>query len=196
MTIVIDGLDERAGLKPGCAWSNPALREEMKYETNARHVLAKAEPSVGSRLRLLVDWKMRSQHFNCLSLGLALWLLSLSLVWAGENVMLTEVPDYTWYAGCFGTASGNLMGYWDRHGFPNLYTGPTAGGVAPLTSDGSNEGIRSMWATKAGFDVLDMLPEFRRSFPDGRRHLVAGNHFDGHVHARVAEVLGERLFDR
>ena len=24
------------------------------------------------------------------------------------------------------------MGYWDRHGFPNLYTGPTSGGVAPL----------------------------------------------------------------
>lgn len=44
------------------------------------------------------------------------------------------------------------MGYWDRHGFPDLYTGPTAGGVAPLNSNGSNVGIRSMWASKAGFD--------------------------------------------
>lgn len=71
---------------------------------------------------------------------------------AAENVIITGVPDYSWYAGCFGTASGNLMGYWDRHGFPNFYTGPTAGGVAPLDSFGANKGIRSLWASKAGFD--------------------------------------------
>jgi hypothetical protein len=44
------------------------------------------------------------------------------------------------------------MGYWDRHGFPNFYTGPTAGGVAPLDSNGRNVGIRSMWASRAGVD--------------------------------------------
>jgi hypothetical protein len=82
----------------------------------------------------------------------ALFFLPLRFGSAAENVLLTEVPDYTWYAGCFGTASGNLMGYWDRCGFPNFYTGPTAGGIAPLNSDRSNEGIRSLWATKAGFD--------------------------------------------
>jgi hypothetical protein len=67
-------------------------------------------------------------------------------------VYLTEVPDYNWYAGCFGTASGNLMGFWDRHGMSNFYSGPTAGGVAPLINCGTNLGIRSMWASKAGFD--------------------------------------------
>jgi hypothetical protein len=66
--------------------------------------------------------------------------------------MLSEVPDYSWDAGCFGTASGNLMGYWDRHGFPSFYTGPTGGGLAPLSSEGSNVGIRSMWASRAGLD--------------------------------------------
>jgi hypothetical protein len=66
--------------------------------------------------------------------------------------MLTEVPDYTWYAGCFGTASGNLMGYWDRHGFPEFYTGSANGGLAPLDSNGENVKIRSMWASQAGFD--------------------------------------------
>jgi hypothetical protein len=70
----------------------------------------------------------------------------------GQNVMLTEVPDYDWYAGCYCTAGGNLMGYWDRHGFPTFYTGPTAGGVAPLNSNGSNKGIRSLSADRAGFD--------------------------------------------
>src|SRR5258708_35582462 len=73
-------------------------------------------------------------------------------IWGTESVMLTEVPDYAWYAGCFGTASGNMMGYWDRHGFPKFYTGPTAGGVAPLDNAGPNEGICSLWASKAGFD--------------------------------------------
>jgi hypothetical protein len=65
---------------------------------------------------------------------------------------LIDVPDYEWHAGCLGTACGNVMGYWDRHGLPDLYTGPTAGGVAPLDTYGNNAGIESMWASKAGFD--------------------------------------------
>lgn len=65
---------------------------------------------------------------------------------------LVETPNYHWYAGCFGTASGNLAGFWDRNGLPELYTGPTGGGVAPLNSLGANVGIRSMWASKAGLD--------------------------------------------
>jgi hypothetical protein len=70
---------------------------------------------------------------------------------ADSDVYLLEVPNYSWYAGCFGTACGNLMGFWDRHGFPDFYTGPTAGGVAPLDDSGGT-GIRSMWASKSGFD--------------------------------------------
>jgi hypothetical protein len=69
-----------------------------------------------------------------------------------ENVMITDVPDYGWYAGCFSTAAGNLMGYWDRHGLDDFYTGPTGGGVAPLHNFGANLGIRSMWGSKAGLD--------------------------------------------
>jgi len=71
---------------------------------------------------------------------------------ADRDVQLTGVPDYNWQYGCFGTASGNLMGYWDRHGLPDFYTGPAAGGVAPLNNSGTNAGIRSMWASQAGFD--------------------------------------------
>lgn len=65
---------------------------------------------------------------------------------------LSEAPDYDWYAGCFGTASGNLAGFWDRHGLTNLYSGPTGGGLAPLNSRGANVSIQSMWASKAGVD--------------------------------------------
>lgn len=71
---------------------------------------------------------------------------------ADENVFLREVPDYGWHAGCFGTASGNLIGFWDRSGLSEMYTGPTAGGVAPLTSAGQNVSIRSLWASQAGLD--------------------------------------------
>ena len=65
---------------------------------------------------------------------------------------LVDVPDYEWHAGCFGTATGNLMGYWDRHGMSNFYAGPTGGGLAPLNSRGINAGIRALWASRAGVD--------------------------------------------
>lgn len=79
-------------------------------------------------------------------------LLAVVSLRADSNVYLVEVPDYSWYAGCFGTATGNLMGYWDRHGLADFYTGPTAGGVAPLDNWGAHIGIRSLWASKAGVD--------------------------------------------
>ena len=66
--------------------------------------------------------------------------------------MITGVPDFQWHAGCFGTASGNMMAFWDRNGLPNFYTGPTGNGVAPLNSAGINSGIRALWASKAGLD--------------------------------------------
>ena len=84
--------------------------------------------------------------------ALSLLVLLPTALNAQRWVYLTEVPDYTWYAGCFGTASGNLAGFWDRHGMENFYSGPTAGGIAPLDSYGANVGIRSMWTSKAGFD--------------------------------------------
>jgi len=71
---------------------------------------------------------------------------------AETNRYLLDIPAYDWHYGCFGTASGILMGYWDRNGYSNLYTGPTGGGTAPLSDAGTNEGIRSLWATEAGFD--------------------------------------------
>ncbi len=63
---------------------------------------------------------------------------------------IAGTPDYNWLWGCFGTASGNLAGYWDRNGFPNIYTGTVNGGVAPLTT--ANSAIHSLWATQAGVD--------------------------------------------
>jgi len=87
------------------------------------------------------------------------WCVLISSLWiATENargetsVYLTGVPDYQWYAGCFGTATGNLIGFWDRHGFPNFYQGPTNKGLAPLNSNGPNRDITALWASETGID--------------------------------------------
>ncbi|MCB1125704.1 MAG: hypothetical protein KDM81_04355, partial [Verrucomicrobiae bacterium] len=99
----------------------------------------------GGRRRRHWNGRLQRTGWLCLFAGV-------SLVQADENVYLTGVPDYSWHAGCYGTCTGNLIGYWDRHGFPDFYTGPTAGGVAPLNSSGSNSGIYNLWASKAGRD--------------------------------------------
>ena len=84
-----------------------------------------------------------------LLLVVALWPLMAA---GAVDVHLVDVPDYSWFYGCMGTASGNLMGFWDRHGFPDFYTGRANGGVAPLNTDGSNSNIISLWVSKAGLD--------------------------------------------
>jgi len=49
------------------------------------------------------------------------------------------VPAYRWVFGC-GAVSGAMIGaYFDRNGFPNIYTGPTNGGVMPMDN--------SVWPT-------------------------------------------------
>lgn len=39
----------------------------------------------------------------------------------GASVTLSYVPAYNWYHGCTPTAVGSVMGYWDLHGYPNLF---------------------------------------------------------------------------
>ena len=97
-------------------------------------------------------WKAGRSFAACLAGGLLLASTPSSHAAEDREVYLLNVPNYRWYAGCYGTANGNLFGFWDRNGFPNFYTGPTANGVAPLDDIDSNSGIRSMWASKAGLD--------------------------------------------
>lgn len=64
-------------------------------------------------------------------------------------VMLGGVPTSEWTYGCSATSAGMIMGYYDRRDYPNMYTGPANGGVAPLTDLGS---ACSLIATRNGFD--------------------------------------------
>lgn len=83
---------------------------------------------------------------------LALGFAQLAAADTPANVWIQDTPAYNWHYGCYGAGSGMLFAYWDRNGYSNIYTGPTAGGVAPLVSSGTNEGIVSLWASRAGFD--------------------------------------------
>ena len=74
-------------------------------------------------------------------------------------VIMADVPTSTWTYGCSSTAAGMLFGYYDRNGFPNIYTGPANGGVAPLHDMGQGAdpahpiaGACSLIATQNGFD--------------------------------------------
>ena len=51
-------------------------------------------------------------------------------------VILNDVPTSEWTYGCTATSAGMIFGYYDRTGYPDMYTGPTNGGVCPLTDLG------------------------------------------------------------
>jgi hypothetical protein len=49
---------------------------------------------------------------------------------AGINTL--TVPAYNWVFGCSSVSGAMIAAYYDRNGYPNMYTGPTNGGVMPL----------------------------------------------------------------
>jgi len=58
---------------------------------------------------------------------------------------LANFPSYDWVFGCSAVSGAMIAAWYDRGSYPNLYTGPTNGGVMPLTdtswstwSDGSD----------------------------------------------------------
>ncbi|NVO21272.1 MAG: C39 family peptidase [Bacteroidetes bacterium] len=50
------------------------------------------------------------------------------------SVVLNNVPAFSWSFGCSPTAASMAAGYYDNHGYANMYTGPTNGGVMPMTN--------------------------------------------------------------
>ena len=84
------------------------------------------------------------------------------------SVILTDVPGYDWSFGCSPTAAAMMAGYYDRTGYPNMYTGPTNGGVAPLDN--------STWG-----EVV-ISGEIRKQCPiSATRNGVDGRNTRGHV---------------
>ncbi len=48
----------------------------------------------------------------------------------GINV-LEDVPALDWCYGCSATTAAMMFGWYDTHGYPNMYAGPTNGGLSP-----------------------------------------------------------------
>lgn len=46
---------------------------------------------------------------------------------------IANFPSFKWVFGCSAVSGAMIAGWYDRNGKPNMYTGPTAGGVMPLT---------------------------------------------------------------
>ena len=46
--------------------------------------------------------------------------------------VLLPVPAYSWVFGCSAVSASMIAAYLDRNGLPNMYTGPTNGGVMPI----------------------------------------------------------------
>ncbi len=46
--------------------------------------------------------------------------------------ILEEVPSFSWSFGCTPTTGAMLAGYYDRTGYPNMYSGPTNDGICPI----------------------------------------------------------------
>lgn len=57
----------------------------------------------------------------------------------GAGVASITVPAYRWVYGCSAVSAAMIAAYYDRTGFPNIYTGPANGGVMPLDD--------SLWPT-------------------------------------------------
>lgn len=51
-------------------------------------------------------------------------------------VMVSGVPTFQWVFGCSAVSAAMISGYYDAHGYPNIYTGPTNGGLVPLNDIG------------------------------------------------------------
>jgi hypothetical protein len=49
----------------------------------------------------------------------------------GTNT-LPSVPALTWSFGCSATSAAMMFGYYNNTGYPDMYTGPTNGGVFPM----------------------------------------------------------------
>ena len=73
---------------------------------------------------------------------------------------LTLVPAFTWSFGCTATSAAMIAGYYDNHGFANMYAGPTNGGVMPQTNatwgtvviNGETRALCPLSATRNGLD--------------------------------------------
>ncbi len=93
---------------------------------------------------------------------------------SGTNTL--TVPAYEWAFGCSATSAAMIAAYFDNNGFPDIYTGPTNGGVMPL-----NDSIWPDWDDGYSYPPLDDPSPFSQN-PLSATHLgLDGRVIKGHV---------------
>ncbi|MFO8112804.1 MAG: hypothetical protein R6T92_09885, partial [Desulfosalsimonadaceae bacterium] len=71
-----------------------------------------------------------------------------------NTVLLSGVPAFNWCYGCSATSAAMMAGYYDRHEYGHIYTGPANGGVMPLNNSIWGYGECTLSATHQGYDGL------------------------------------------
>jgi Calx-beta domain/Peptidase_C39 like family len=70
---------------------------------------------------------------------------------SAAGVRTLTVPAFNWVFGCSSVSGAMIAAYYDRNGYPDMYTGPTGGGVMPLDN--------SSWPTWSdGYDTYPNCP--------------------------------------
>ncbi len=81
------------------------------------------------------------------------------------------VPAYDWVFGCSSVSGSMIAGYYDRNGYPNIYTGPANSGVAPLDNS-----ITYWPEWSDGFETYPNLPiAASHAGVDGRSGALKGS---------------------
>ncbi|MCX6376288.1 MAG: hypothetical protein NTU88_09710, partial [Armatimonadetes bacterium] len=113
-------------------------------------------------------------------------------VGAGINV-LSNVPAFDWSYGCSPTSAAMIMGYYDNTGYPNMYAGPTNGGVCPLTNSAWGAGECPLSATHNGYDnrtIYGHVDDYWRSYDNCDPDPFIGN-WPEHVQGEcTADYMG------
>ncbi len=73
-----------------------------------------------------------------------------------NGVNTLTVPPYTWEYGCSSVSGSMIAAYYDRNGYPNMYTGSTNGGLMPLVYD-PKDWPWSAWTETVGGQLYTYL---------------------------------------
>lgn len=86
-----------------------------------------------------------------------------SLMTDASRSTLANFPSYNWVFGCSAVSAGMIAGYYDRTGYPNIYTGPTNSGDMPLSDT-----TWPIWTDTAGVSYVNNPLISSKQGVDGR----------------------------
>ncbi len=140
--------------------NNTTVNATLSGNTTVRYELF-TESDTSFISRQSIDGKLVDERIIGPGLPPTGWISSLNLASATnvsvQGLSSTDIPTMRWSYGCSATSATMLFGYYDRVGYSNMYTGPTNGGVFPLTnsvwgSSSEGNGQCPLTASQYGLD--------------------------------------------